>query len=149
MSRTGTPLHMLKLCVGVGSVEELERWIAFRLEQRRQAGDPAEQYHTTRQMPKQREAILAGGSLYWVIAGFIQCRQQVMDLRAVEGEDGIRRCRIVLEPRLVRVRPTPRRPFQGWRYLRHDEVPPDIADGTGAADMPLEMQKELAELGLL
>ena len=31
-------LNLLKLCVGCESVEDLEEWIAMRLEQRRRAG---------------------------------------------------------------------------------------------------------------
>ena len=144
-----TPLHLIKLCVGASTVDDLARWIELRMAQMTAAGIVPHQFHTTRQMPKAREDILAGGSLYWVVAGFIQCRQRVIDLVAVEGEDGIRRCNIILEPKIQLVRPAPRRPFQGWRYLKHHDAPEDIQYYQGDGDMPPDMQKELIELGLL
>ena len=49
------------------------------------------------------------------------------------------------------VRPVPRRPFQGWRYLADDDVPADLtsAKGDQVAEMPQKLRRELAELGLL
>jgi hypothetical protein len=44
-------LNLLKLCVGCDSVEDLEEWIEFRLDERRRAGEPAEHWHTTRMVP--------------------------------------------------------------------------------------------------
>ena len=66
--------------------------------------------------PKREAEILNGGSIYWVIKGLIQCRQKVLRLDEVIGSDGIRRCAIVLEPKLVRTQSSLTRPFQGWRY---------------------------------
>ncbi len=142
-------LHLIKLCVGADSVEDLETWIASRIAEREARGAPVEQYHTTRQRPKRAAEILDGGSLYWVIKGTIQCRQRVLDLRPVVDKDGITRCDIVLEPTLHLVSPRPRRPFQGWRYLTEADAPPDLAMSQGAGDMPAEMRRDLAELGLI
>ena len=48
------------------------------------------------------------------------------------------------------VMPSPRRPFQGWRYLPAHEAPPDLGKGAGqVAEMPEELRRELRELGLL
>ncbi len=142
-------VHIIKLCVGAESIDDLQGWIEQRLEQRRREGRPAEQVHVTRMTPKRRDEILAGGSLYWVIRGLVQCRQRLLDLRPVTGEDGIARCAFVLEPTIVPVDPRPRAPFQGWRYLKHEEAPRDV-DAVGAdAEMPPEMRRELLELGLL
>ncbi|TJW16246.1 MAG: DUF1489 family protein, partial [Mesorhizobium sp.] len=44
-------LNLVKLCVGCDSVEDLEEWIAFRLDERCRAGEPAEHWHTTRMVP--------------------------------------------------------------------------------------------------
>ncbi|ESR23573.1 DUF1489 family protein [Lutibaculum baratangense] len=142
-------VHIIKLCVGAESIEDLQGWIAERLEQRRRQGQPAEQVHVTRMTPKRADEILAGGSLYWVIRGLVQCRQRLLDLRAVTGEDGITRCAFVLEPTIVPVEPRPRAPFQGWRYLKAEEAPLDLGDGSGDGGMPPEMRRELLELGLL
>lgn len=143
-------LHLQKLCVGVETVEDLQGWIDRRVGQKQSDGSPGEQTHTTRMTPKRADDILAGGSLYWVVKGVIQCRQRILELRPVVGEDGIRRCQIVLEPKLVLTKPRPRRPFQGWRYLKPNEAPPDLAHSADdIADMPEPMRRELAALGLL
>ncbi|MEW9310440.1 DUF1489 family protein [Labrys portucalensis] len=137
-------LNLIKLCVGAESIADLEEWIALRL---RLAG---EQIHTTRMMPKNREAILDGGSLYWVIKGIVSCRQRITDLRARRDEDGISRCDIVLDPAVVAVDPRPRGPFQGWRYLSAADAPPDLAmAGSADADLPIELQRELRTIGLV
>jgi hypothetical protein len=142
-------LHLVKLCVGADSVEDLQAWIDFRMDQLRAAGLAAEQTHTTRMVPTRKEELLDGGSLYWVIKGFIQVRQILTDIRPFTDEAGVNRCDLVLEPRLILTQMQPRRPFQGWRYLKDSEVPADIKGSGGGADMPEEMRRELAELGLL
>lgn len=143
-------MHLQKLCVGVQNVEDLQAWIDFRRDQAKLQGWAFEQFHTTRSMPKQRDEILDGGSLYWVIKGVMQARQHIVDLRAVVGDDGISRCDIVLEPRIILTEMRPKRPFQGWRYLKANEAPADQRDlGDGEGELPAEMRKELAELGLI
>ncbi|KRE15010.1 lysophospholipase [Bosea sp. Root381] len=144
------PLHLLKLCVGAESISDLEGWIAQRMAQRRRAGEPQEQLHTTRMVPKRIEEIVAGGSLYWVIKGQISARQRLTDIRPFTDGEGIGRCHLVMEPVLVPVEPRPFRPFQGWRYLQAEDAPRDLADrGSGFGEMPEEMRRELAGLGLL
>jgi hypothetical protein len=142
-------LHLIKLCVGAPSPKELEQWIAFRLKERKLNGEPEEQFHTTRQMPKERDKLLDGGSLYWVMSGKIQCRQRILDLRAFKDEEGIGRCNIVLEPILRLVDQRKKRPFQGWRYLKPQDAPRDLGAASDGEDIPLDMQRELAELGLI
>ena len=44
----------------------------------------------------------------------------------VIGDDGIRRCAIVLDPELVRTTTAKKRPFQGWRYLQASDAPADL-----------------------
>lgn len=146
--RSAMALHLLKLCVGCDSVEDLEGWIALRLAEKRCAGQPLEHFHVTRMVPKRTEELLAGGSLYWVIKGSVQCRQRITDIRPFTDGEGISRCRIVLEPLVTQTRWQPRRAFQGWRYLREDDAPGDLSAGAGA-DMPAELKRELSELGLL
>jgi hypothetical protein len=143
-------LHLIKLCVGVDSIRELDEWIKERMAQKKKKKEPIEHIHTTRMMPTQKEALLDGGSLYWVIKGVISCRQKLIDLRPMTDKEGIKRCRIVMEPKLVPVLPKPRSAFQGWRYLKADDAPADLAKGAkGAAAIPEEMRRELHELGLL
>ncbi len=136
-------LHIIKLCVGVSELREFEEW--RRCEQR--AG--RDMSHTTRMFPKRGAEILKGGSIYWVIRGFIMVRQQIKALKAVRGRDGITRCRIVFDPEYVLVRPTPRRAFQGWRYLEAADAPSDLRKTAGLKRMPEKLRTELAALGLL
>ncbi|MEL7544196.1 MAG: DUF1489 domain-containing protein [Pseudomonadota bacterium] len=139
-------VHILKLSVGSDSLESLEAWQRMRL----RGKSDGELAHVTRMFPKRRDEVLDGGSIFWVIKGVIQARQEIVDLRAVKGHDGIDRCAIVYKPELIPVRPTPRRPFQGWRYLKVDDAPVDLATGRGtSSDIPASMRLELAELGLL
>ena len=144
------PLHILKLCVGAESISDLEEWIAERQAQRRARGEPAEQLHTTRMVPKRIEEIVNGGSLYWVIKGQISARQRLIDIRPFTDGEGIGRCHLVMEPVVVPVEPRPFRPFQGWRYLQGKDAPRDIDGRSGDLGvMPEQMRRELAELGLL
>lgn len=145
----GMTINLIKLCVGAESVEDLNDSIARRLEDKRRRGLPVEQAHVTRMTPKRRDDILNGGSLFWVIKGVIECRQTILDLRPVVGEDGIKRCAIVLEPKTVLVEPRPRGPFQGWRYLKAEDAPADLGAQATDTAMPAQMRRELAELGLL
>ncbi len=142
-------LNLLKLCVGVAAVEELQAWIDHRLSMRQLNGKPVEQIHTTRMVPKRDSELLNGGSLYWVIKGNVQVRQHLLAIRPFVDTDGIRRCDLVLEPRLIRTQWQPRRAFQGWRYLAPADAPRDLHLGTGDNEMPPEMKLELAQLGLL
>jgi hypothetical protein len=145
-------LHLIKLCVGCDSIEDLASWQAERLRQRRKAGERRPQLlHRAFQTPKRREELLAGGSLYWVIKGLVQVRQPLLDITEGTKEDGTPCCLLIFKNQLVPVRPVPRRAFQGWRYLDPDEVPPDLA-ARSAADigtMPPRLRKQLAELGLI
>jgi hypothetical protein len=145
-------MHLIKLCVGADSIGDLEAWIAERIAATAKRGKPGEHAHTTRMTPKRTEELLDGGSLYWVIKGFVSCRQAIIGLRPVVGKDGIGRCQILLDPKVVAVEPRPRAAFQGWRYLLAKEAPPDLTRGRradGLAAMPEPLRRELAELGLI
>ncbi|ETX29182.1 lysophospholipase [Roseivivax isoporae LMG 25204] len=138
--------HLLKLSAGTESVEELARWQASA----RAKGADGNPRHVTRMWPKREADIVAGGSIYWVIKGLIQCRQRVLRLDEVAGGDGVRRCAIVLEPGLIRVTPAPRRPFQGWRYLMPDDAPADLPASRQDEDaLPPELAGALAEIGVI
>jgi hypothetical protein len=143
-------IHILKLCVGIDSIAHLRERQTARLAAQRGAGEEPVLVHRTRQMPRRRDEVLDGGSLYWVIKGVIQVRQRLLDLRPVRGADGVGRCEMVLDRELVATRPRRRRAFQGWRYLDPADAPPDLGvAGSGDEDMPAELKAELVELGLL
>ena len=137
-------LHLIKLSVGTEDVSDLAAWQADR----RGQGPDGLPRHVTRMWPKRAEEVLSGGSIYWVIKGVILCRQRVLRFDEVDRGDGIRRCAIICEPDLKRVAATPKRAFQGWRYLEPERAPPDLSSGD-TADTPPEMAAELKRLGLL
>ncbi len=143
-------LHLIKLCVGAASIEELADWQQARLAEQRRAGEEPRIFHTTFQTPKREADLLDGGSLYWVIKGVVQVRQRLIGFAAGQKSDGKPGCRILLDSGLVPVRPVPRRAFQGWRYLEAADAPADLGRGDAAlADLPAKMRKELAELCLI
>jgi len=143
-------IHILKLCVGCDSVEDLASWQRQRLANLRQMDPASELMHVTRQTPR-REGFGAGSSIYWVIGGYIRARQKITALREVQGADGIVRCGLVLDPELAVTEPQPRRAFQGWRYLPAGEAPADLAAGQSDAfeTIPPAMRQALIELRLI
>jgi hypothetical protein len=144
------PLHLIKLCVGCDSVADLEDWIKQKLKEKKKRRQKPEHIHTTRMIPKRAEELIDGGSLYWVIRGQISCREKILDIRPFTDKDGISRCRVVLDGKLVLVEPRPRSAFQGWRYFEPKDAPRDLARAApGASKMPEQMRRELRELGLL
>ena len=143
-------LHLIKLAVGCESVKELQDWVRERMRQAKAQGLPRRHVHITRMTPKRNDELLGGGSLYWVIKGQVMARQRLLDLRTVTGADGISRCELVLGPEVIETLPQPKRPFQGWRYLKEEERPQDLSGlGESVAAMPEDLRRELAELGLL
>ncbi len=139
-------INLVKLCVGIDSIEHLE---SYRAAQSPSNGAPISR-HVTRMWPKRTEALLNGGSLYWVIKGQIQCRQRIERLDEVIGDDGIRRCGIVFDPQIIRTQTALKRPFQGWRYLHPEDAPPDLRQARASEDvLPDDLNRALAEIGVL
>lgn len=139
-------VHLIKLCVGAESITDLAEWQAQRLAEKKRARQPQELIHITRHMPKRADEVLDGGSLYWVIKGYICARQKLLELRPIT-HDGTPHCGLVYDKELIRVVPRAHRPFQGWRYFDPKAAPKDLAKGVG--DISEKLQRELAELGLL
>jgi len=131
-------LHMIKLCVGAGTIEELVDW--RRTHQAGQAWTLR-----TRQTPKRAAEMTDGGSLYRVFKGVILCRQRILEVRTV-GDGAAARCEVTLDEDVVRVVPTPRRAFQGWRYLQPRDAPADLSDAA-FGDVPTALARQLRELG--
>lgn len=141
-------MHLVKLCVGISSIEQLEAWRSEECARRRSVGEPELIVHVTRMFPTRKAEIESGGSLYWVINGSIQCRSEIVSLEHVQGADGIKRCAIIMSPELVRTAPAPKRPFQGWRYLKPEDAPRDLGEaGAGGSDLPSDLRAKLMELG--
>ena len=132
-------LHLIKLCVGVDRVEQLNAW------GREERGKGRTPVVHTRSTPKRAAELLDGGSLYWVIKGVVQCRQRIIAIDTLE--DGQRaRCEITLDDAVIKVAPQRRSAFQGWRYYEGRDVTTDLT-GFDAGDMPEGLAEELRELG--
>ena len=140
-------LNLIKLCVGVDSVEELAAWQKGRLKELKKKRRPLVLMHVTRQTPKRAEELLDGGSLYWVIKGQIAVRQRLLALKPVVRQ-GVPHCGLVYDPQMIATARRHRDPFQGWRYLDPKDSPPDARDLKGL-NLPEALKIELAELGLL
>jgi hypothetical protein len=136
-------LHLTKLAVGVRDIAHLRA-----LQTARAAADPPLR-HRTRNFPRRAEAVLEGGSIYWVIAGSTQVRQAVRDIVADTMEDGSACAALLLDPVLVPVMPRATRPFQGWRYLPAEAAPPDLAESKAVGELPAELMHALRVLCLI
>src|SRR5258708_32398329 len=95
------PLHLLKMAVGVASLDELRQLRAQRIQ--RLGGS----WVYTRNQPRRGEAVLAGGSLYWVIRGQIRGRPRITGFKSERDAKGRAYCLIAVDPELG---PTPLRP---------------------------------------
>ncbi len=135
-------IHMLKLCVGAETVEDLADWQSRQLKKL-----PAPVHHT-RMFPKRAGEMLHGGSIYWVIKGAIRVRQRIVDLRLDNDEEGRDMCGVVFDPLLVRTYAQARRPFQGWRYLKPEDAPRDLKSGDAALDIPPDLDTALKQAGV-
>ncbi|UPT64413.1 MAG: DUF1489 domain-containing protein [Hyphomonadaceae bacterium JAD_PAG50586_4] len=140
-------LHIVKLCVGADSVEDLAEWQIGQIKraktERRKITAPV---CGTRMWPKRADEVLAGGSLYWVIKGVVVVRQRIIAIDDVTDDHG-QRCGLYLDAHLQRTVPQPRRAFQGWRYLDPKDAPADLSEAHGGADLPEHLRRQLVELG--
>ena len=144
------PLHILKLAVGCDSVKDLKAWVADRQRLAKSNGLPPRHIHITRMVPKRDAEVLDGGSIYWVIRGEIAARMKLIAIEPFRDSAGIGRCRLAMQPKVISVAPRPMRAFQGWRYFKDTDVPPDLGKAAASIEaMPEPMRRELRELGLL
>lgn len=146
-------LHLVKLCVGVETIQGLRDW-----QKRRgvicEAGYPVV-VHYTRNRPTRWAELVDGGSLYWVIKGSILVRNPIVAVERVEREESRKTCALVLKAEPVETLPKRHRPIQGWRYLAAENAPPDRTAGDFAGDLagdlkvPPGLAAELRALGLI
>lgn len=129
---------MIKLVVGAETIDDLMAWRATHPK-----GSPW--ILNTRMTPKRAAEMVDGGSVYRVFRGVILCRQRILAVDTV-GEGPNARCEVTLDEAVVRVAPTPRRAFQGWRYLEHKDAPPDL-DEDAFGEIPPELARQLREAG--
>lgn len=132
-------LHLTKVAFACDSVDYLRERIAAR------AVD-GEVTITTRYRPT-RHAELIGGSLYWIVKHRLAARSRILGFVEAEGE---KRWQIRLAAELVSVRARPKRAHQGWRYLKGEDAPADVAgDNSGLAALPPKVLDELVRIALI
>lgn len=144
------PVHIIKLVVGVSDIAE------FYDIQRHNEIDYEGARATvcwTRYQPKRADEILqTGGSIYQVIKNRIVCRHKILGFERMETEHKGTMCAIMRSSEMIETIHMPKRPFQGWRYLKALDVPKDKGIYTGdnpQDNIPEDMEKELKEAGLL
>ena len=135
--------HLKKIAVGIETVERLSI----------RQGMIKETYgtilHTTRNMPKKREDLIKSGSIFWIIKRNVLVRQKIIDIVSAIRSDGSKGCEIELDKKLIKVIPTPMKPFQGWRYYLEEDIPRDLnLDEEAGEDLPDSINSELIKLGL-
>ncbi|HTS93439.1 MAG TPA: DUF1489 domain-containing protein [Stellaceae bacterium] len=136
-------IHLIKLAVGIDDFDHLRRLQRQRRKERGKA------VFYTRNTPRRTEELLDGGSIYWVIKGWVRGRNRLKGFTSTVDEEGRPLCIVRYEPVLVPVLPLPKRAFQGWRYLEAKDAPPDRKGKGGEGDLPPKMLAELRELGLI
>jgi hypothetical protein len=133
-------LHITKVAYGCQSLSDLTERVAMRSEAE------GRMFMTTRYLPKRHAEILGGGSLFWIIKHQLVARATILEF----ADNGAGRIDIMLEPRVIPVRPFPRRAHQGWRYLDGADAPADMLEAlAGSDELPPELIGELAELSLI
>lgn len=146
--RNNPQLHLIKLAVGVDTVDELKAYQKKRFQKLHNKQNVF--VHITRNTPRRSEELLAGGSLYWVIKGYIRAHQKILGLKSLVIDD-IPHCGIVLASEVFKTVSHPQRPFQGWRYFAPNKAPKELGDDDDddVSEMPESMRRELKKLGLL
>ena len=139
-------VHILKTAAGVPDIETL----AARQAQFTFAGPDGTPvvWHSTRNMPRRRDEVVDGGSIYWIIKREIAARNRIIDMVEADDEMGPKRCRFLLEPILVPVARHHRRPIQGWRYLPVEQAPRDLP-AVGGDRLPAHLLRDLEDLCLI
>lgn len=134
-------LHLTKVAFGCTSLDQLEERFRARID----AGESIRP--TTRYLPKRHEEIAGQGSLFWIIRHQLVVRSPILGFGEAEGG----RVSIELEPRLILVRPQPKRAHQGWRYLEGSEAPQDLGGDSAHAleQLPPGLMTELSAVGLI
>jgi hypothetical protein len=137
-------LHLIKMAVGAETIDDMRRW------QRERRAKHGRLFHITRHKPRLEAEILAGGSIYWIIKGFVRVRQRIVGFEETSWPKRGKCCLLLLDKKLVPTEFQPRRAHQGWRYFKPEEAPRDLPKGMKPQkEPPPKMAAELRALGLL
>lgn len=138
---------MIKLTVGLHDLDQFADWQRSHLVP--YEGAMANTV-MTRNRPKRADELIDSGSIYRVIKNRIQCRQKIIGfeetIHPIKGKMTL----IMTEPVIIKTVSTPKRPFQGWRYLKPNDAPKDVGEYAQGDDAPPEeLAQELMAAGLL
>ena len=142
-------IHLKKVAAGISSLSELKDVHRQRAEQLFEQEGRRMSYSYTRTRPVKWESLLDGGSIYWVLQKELVARQELLGFDSWVRWDGKPAWRINLSAEVVEIVPKRHNYFQGWRYLKPDDVPDDLLGPDDSPEMPIEMSLELKKLGLL
>ena len=144
-------VHLVKIAVGIESVDQLREIQIERLRKAREKNKSANLRHLTRNSPKRFDEVLDNGSIYWIIKGYIRVRQRINEVGEAFDRNGKPRCALILDTNLVQTVLLPHKPIQGWRYMEVDVAPADLttAEHKIVSSLPQDMADELRSLGLL
>ena len=141
-------LHLIKLSVGSTSFSSLDSWqqrVAFKHSSGKKVFN-----HGTTMRPKRTEELLAGGSVYWVVKGFIIGRNPLVAIDYDPKAAGRQKCSLLCGLPMIPVMPRRFRAFQGWRYFKPADAPRDMTrTQMKKGHLPPEMMAELSDLGLI
>lgn len=141
---------MIKLCVGADTIDDLVSWQTSVIARREAEGLSANAVHETRMTPKRAAELEDGGSMYWVIKHKIRARQRILRIEKVEANGEVPSfCIIHLDPEIILTQLRVKRPFQGWRYLKPGDAPPDINPGAQSlGETPAHLEMALKDAGV-
>ena len=138
-------INLVKINVGSSSVKDVKEWQPTN-KHKWPDGLPR---HITRMWPKREMELLAGGSIYWVIKGYIMARQKITGMEEYHRHDGVRCCALIFDPIIFETESIRKRPFQGWRYLAKEDSPLDLLiKETDDDHLPIELLTRLADIGV-
>ena len=142
-------IHLLRMAARVESVAKLKQLQAERLVQSA-AENKSELYTYTRNIPKRMDELIDDGSIYWVIKKYIKVRQRILGIERHTNEEGRAYCAIQIDPELKQVVARRQKAFQGWRYLKPEDIPIDLhSPHSKVTNLPSSLADELRELGLI
>ena len=142
-------IHLLRMAARVESVAKLKQLQAERLVQSA-TKNKSELYTYTRNIPKRIDELIDDGSIYWVIKKYIKVRQRILGIERHTNEEGRAYCAIQIDPELKQVVARRQKAFQGWRYLKPEDIPVDLHPSQSkVANLPSALADELRELGLI
>ena len=142
-------IHLLRMAARVESVAKLKQLQAERLVQSA-SENKSELYTYTRNIPKRMDELIDDGSIYWVIKKYIKVRQRILGIERHTNEEGRTYCAIQIDPELKQVVARRQKAFQGWRYLKLEDIPIDLhPPHSKVTNLPSSLTDELRELGLI